>query len=114
MTYVNFGYGPTQVPKYPLPKEDHLNFLKPGSKEVVTRPVYIHEHLPPMYPLLEGEFLVDSFSYIQQTNKFLAAESDNVDVKKEENEDTTANENNLQVFKKPTELSPVENFKRPR
>lgn len=52
--YVNFGQGPTVVPKYPLPKEDHLNFLKPGSKEVVTRPVHIHEHLPPMYPLLEG------------------------------------------------------------
>lgn len=42
------------VPKYPLPKEDHLNFLKPGSKEVVTRPVHIHEHMPPMFPLLEG------------------------------------------------------------
>lgn len=54
--YVNFGQGPNLVPKYPLPKEDHLNFLKPGSKEVVTRPVHIHEHLPPMYPLLEGRF----------------------------------------------------------
>lgn len=54
--YVNFGPPPTPVPKYPLLKEDHLNFLKPGSKEVVTRPVHIHEHLPPMHPLLEGEF----------------------------------------------------------
>jgi transcription initiation factor TFIID subunit 3 len=45
--YVNFGPVPSPVPKYPIPKEDHLNFLKPGSKEVVTRPVHIHEHLLP-------------------------------------------------------------------
>lgn len=38
------------VPKYPIPKESHLNFLKPGSKEVLTRPVHIHEHLPPLNP----------------------------------------------------------------
>lgn len=56
--YVNFGQNASVVPKYPLPKEDHLNFLKPGSKEVVTRPVHIHEHLPPMYPLLEGIILL--------------------------------------------------------
>lgn len=53
--YVNFIQGPSPVPKYPIPKESHLNFLKPGSKEVLTRPVHIHEHLPPMYPLLEGK-----------------------------------------------------------
>lgn len=38
------------VPKFPAPKESNLNFLKPGSKEVVTRPVHIHEHLPPIHP----------------------------------------------------------------
>lgn len=38
------------VPKFPIPKESNLNFLKPGSKEVVTRPVHIHEHLPPIHP----------------------------------------------------------------
>lgn len=42
------------VPKYPAQKENHLNFLKPGSKEVVTRPVHIHEYLPPMYAEREG------------------------------------------------------------
>lgn len=52
--YVDFADSPSAVAKYPLPKEDHLNFLKPGSKEVVTRPVHIHEHLPPMHPVLEG------------------------------------------------------------
>lgn len=39
---------PFEVPRYPLPKESHLNFLKPGSKEVLTRPVHIPEHMPPM------------------------------------------------------------------
>lgn len=41
---------PAEVPKFPIPKESHLNFLKPGSKEVLTRPVHIHEHLPPLNP----------------------------------------------------------------
>lgn len=39
-----------EIPKYPIPKESHFNFLKPGSKEVLTRPVHIHEHLPPLNP----------------------------------------------------------------
>lgn len=41
------------VPKIPVAKESQLNFLKPGSREVVTRPVHVHEHLPPMFPELE-------------------------------------------------------------
>lgn len=45
---------PVQVSQYPVRRENHLNFLKPGSREVVTRPVYIHEHLPAMYPDTEG------------------------------------------------------------
>ncbi|XP_067015220.2 transcription initiation factor TFIID subunit 3 isoform X2 [Anabrus simplex] len=44
-----------EVPKYPIPRESHLNFLKPGSREVVTRPVHVHEHLPPMHPEMEEE-----------------------------------------------------------
>uniref|UniRef100_A0A1B6D8S1 PHD-type domain-containing protein n=2 Tax=Clastoptera arizonana TaxID=38151 RepID=A0A1B6D8S1_9HEMI len=44
-----------QVPKYPVPRESHLNLLKPGSREVVTRPVHIHEHLPAMHPQLEDD-----------------------------------------------------------
>ncbi|XP_054279774.1 transcription initiation factor TFIID subunit 3-like isoform X2 [Macrosteles quadrilineatus] len=43
------------VPKFPLERESHLNLLKPGSREVVTRPVHIHEHLPAMHPQLEEE-----------------------------------------------------------
>lgn len=42
------------IPKYPVKKDSHLNFLKPGSKEVLTRPMHIHEHLPAINPE-EGE-----------------------------------------------------------
>lgn len=42
------------VPKFPVHRESHMNFLKPGSREVVTRPVHVHEHLPAMYPDTEG------------------------------------------------------------
>lgn len=45
----------TKVPKYPLEKKSNMNFLKPGSREVVTRPVHIHEHLPAMHPELYEE-----------------------------------------------------------
>lgn len=51
--FVNFGEPPDSVPQFPVKKEDHLNFLKPGSREVVTRPVHIHEHLPPMTSTIE-------------------------------------------------------------
>lgn len=49
---VPFGH---HVPKFPVPRDSHLNFLKPGSREVVTRPVHVHEYLPPMHPELENE-----------------------------------------------------------
>ncbi|XP_017469701.1 PREDICTED: transcription initiation factor TFIID subunit 3 [Rhagoletis zephyria] len=39
-----------EVPKFPVHKNTNLNFLKPGSKEVLTRPVHIYEYLPPMLP----------------------------------------------------------------
>jgi hypothetical protein len=50
VTYVDPIIPATDVPKYPISKESHFNFLKPGSKEVLTRPVHIHEHLPPLNP----------------------------------------------------------------
>lgn len=94
VTNVTFGQPPAPVPKYPLPRESHLNFLKPGSKEVVTRPVHIHEHLPPMYPLLEGS----------------ENESEPVVAAAETEEGTP---DSGKVFKKPADVSPIE-FKRTR
>ncbi|XP_053677978.1 uncharacterized protein LOC128728381 [Anopheles nili] len=40
---------PLEVPRFPLPKESNLNFLKPGSREVLMRPVHIPEHMPPIF-----------------------------------------------------------------
>ncbi|XP_039496606.1 uncharacterized protein LOC120454923 isoform X2 [Drosophila santomea] len=36
------------VPQFPIGKSVNMNFLKPGSAETLTRPVYIFEYLPPM------------------------------------------------------------------
>jgi histone H3/H4 len=37
-----------KVPFYPVPRASKLNFLRPGSEEVLTRPVHVHEYMPPM------------------------------------------------------------------
>lgn len=47
---------PHKVPKFPIPTKSNLNIMKPGSREIVTRPVYVHEHLPTMYPEQSGKF----------------------------------------------------------
>lgn len=57
-----------KVPKLPIYKENHLNFLKPGSKEVVTRPMYVHEHLPPMHPEIKG-ILNKLFTFYKKNKK---------------------------------------------
>ncbi|KAF2369089.1 Bromodomain associated domain [Trinorchestia longiramus] len=46
---------PDPVPKFPLPRTSELNFLKPGSREILSRPLHIHEHLPPMLPDLQED-----------------------------------------------------------
>ncbi|XP_014220804.1 transcription initiation factor TFIID subunit 3 [Trichogramma pretiosum] len=100
------------VPKLPVARENHLNFLKPGSREVVTRPRHVHEHLPAMYPQDEEEY--------EQENKELDAEkmsnaSESVDL----SEDDGA-ENNTSITKNGTasddslnKASPQGIFKRP-
>ncbi|XP_021960386.1 transcription initiation factor TFIID subunit 3 isoform X3 [Folsomia candida] len=37
-----------KVPVFPVKRESKLNFLRPGSEEVLTRPVHVHEYMPPM------------------------------------------------------------------
>ena len=41
------------VPIFPQPTETRLNYLKPGSREVLHRPYHIFDYLPPMYPDME-------------------------------------------------------------
>lgn len=55
---------PHQVPKFPIPTKSNLNIMKPGSREIVTRPVYVHEHLPTMYPEQSGKTFLKIFVFI--------------------------------------------------
>lgn len=48
---------PHLLPSLPVPRTSNLNFLKPGAREILSRPIHIHEHLPPMYPEKEEEEL---------------------------------------------------------
>lgn len=49
---------PHLVPKFPIPTNSNLNIMKPGSREIVTRPVCVHEHLPTMYPEQSGKICI--------------------------------------------------------
>ncbi|XP_053968137.1 transcription initiation factor TFIID subunit 3-like isoform X2 [Anastrepha ludens] len=57
-----------EIPKFPAHKNTNLNFLKPGSTEVLTRPVHIYEYLPPMLPSDSGSLL--SAHYMQSYSSF--------------------------------------------
>ncbi|XP_025157013.1 transcription initiation factor TFIID subunit 3 isoform X1 [Harpegnathos saltator] len=90
---------PVQVPQYPVRRENHLNFLKPGSREVVTRPVHVHEHLPAMYPDTEEEYIVDKNESLTNGITDLTPSSGT----------SSSNSNNTS----PHRLSPQGIFKRP-
>ncbi|KAI9557157.1 hypothetical protein GHT06_016964 [Daphnia sinensis] len=65
------------VAAIPVPREQSLNFLKPGSHEVLSRPVHIHEHLPPMqHIVLDDEKASADYSEITET---LSGAQDNVE-----------------------------------
>lgn len=67
------------VPKYPLPKSSNLNFLKPGSKEVVSRPIHIHEHLPPMLPPEEESNLSQELPDIEDSINIKIENTDTIE-----------------------------------
>lgn len=48
---------PHSLPLLNLPGKTSLNTIKPGSREIFTRPIHIHEHLPTIYavPVKEEE-----------------------------------------------------------
>lgn len=58
----------SDLPKYPVPREHHLNFLKPGSHEVLSRPLHIYEYLPPMAVITEEEEQI-AISNIPEANE---------------------------------------------
>ncbi|XP_076224873.1 TBP-associated factor 3 isoform X2 [Nomia melanderi] len=90
---------PIAVPKFPVRRENHLNFLKPGSREVVTRPVHIHEHLPAMYPNTEEDYVTEKTETLMNGSSDLSSSNG------------TSGNNSLNVS--PHRMSPQVVFKRP-
>ncbi|XP_017051393.2 uncharacterized protein LOC108095031 isoform X2 [Drosophila ficusphila] len=63
------------VPQFPIKKTMNMNFLKPGSAETLTRPVYIFEYLPPMQRTESREIQLDTqnkFSQQREKSEFEA------------------------------------------
>ncbi|XP_044316492.1 transcription initiation factor TFIID subunit 3 isoform X2 [Drosophila rhopaloa] len=58
------------VPEYPIRKAVNMNFLKPGSAETLTRPVYIFEYLPPMQDPETREIQADAQKGFSQKREF--------------------------------------------
>ncbi|XP_076641348.1 TBP-associated factor 3 isoform X2 [Halictus rubicundus] len=90
---------PMTVPKFPIRRDSHLNFLKPGSREVVTRPMHVHEHLPAMYPNTEEDYITEKSETLLNGSSDLSS-----------NNGTSGN-NSMNVS--PHRISPQVVFKRP-
>ena len=44
------------VPKFPAKSDTNLNFLKPGSREVLVRKMHVQDYFPPMHAELEDDY----------------------------------------------------------
>lgn len=107
---------PAPVPseKFPKPKESNLNFLKPGSHEVVTRPMHVHEHLPPMYPEKERDTPVVAGTVEIRQNGIDNVDNSNATCTSPEISVTDSPDKNKEIFKRPTDPVSLPNSKRPR
>lgn len=105
---------PIPVDKFPKPKESNLNFLKPGSHEVVTRPMHVHEHLPPMYPEKERDTPAVAGTVEIQQNGVENNETGTVACASPEISVTDSPEKPKDIFKRPTDPVSLPNSKRPR
>lgn len=105
---------PVTSEKFPKPKESNLNFLKPGSHEVVTRPMHVHEHLPPMYPEKERDTPVVAGTVEIHQNGIDNVDNSNATCTSPEISVTDSPDKNKDIFKRPTDPVSVPNSKRPR
>lgn len=104
---------PVKTERFPKPKESNLNFLKPGSHEVVTRPMHVHEHLPPMYPEKERDTpAVAGTVEIHQNG--IDGNEVNTTCTSPEISVTDSPEKPKDIFKRPTDPVLLANSKRPR
>lgn len=105
---------PVTSEKFPKPKESNLNFLKPGSHEVVTRPMHVHEHLPPMYPEKERDTPAVAGTVEIRQNGIDNVDNSNATCTSPEISVTDSPDKNKEIFKRPTDPVSVPNSKRPR
>lgn len=105
---------PVNSVNFPKPKESSLNFLKPGSHEVVTRPMHVHEHLPPMYPEKERDTPAVAGTVEIRQNGFDNVDTVNSICTSPEISVTDSPEKSKDLFKRPTDPVSMPNNKRPR
>lgn len=105
---------PVNVDKFPRLKESNLNFLKPGSHEVVTRPMHVHEHLPPMYPEKERDTPVVADTVEIRQNGIDVVGTSNPTCTSPEISVTDSPEKPKDLFKRPIDPVSLPNSKRPR
>ncbi|XP_075985024.1 TBP-associated factor 3 [Anticarsia gemmatalis] len=105
---------PVTSEKFPKPKESNLNFLKPGSHEVVTRPMHVHEHLPPMYPEKERDTPAVAGTVEIRQNGIDNVDNSNATCTSPEISVTDSPDKNKDIFKRPTDPVSLPNSKRPR
>lgn len=105
---------PINVEKFPKPKESNLNFLKPGSHEVVTRPMHVHEHLPPMYPERERDTPVVADTIEIRQNGIDLPSTSTTTCQSPEISVTDSPEMPKDIFKRPIDPVSQPNSKRPR
>ncbi|XP_028027747.1 transcription initiation factor TFIID subunit 3 [Bombyx mandarina] len=105
---------PVNSVKFPKPKESNLNFLKPGSHEVVTRPMHVHEHLPPMYPEKERDTPAVAGTIEIHQNGIDNVTSNNTICTSPEISVTDSPEKPKEIFKRPIDPVSLPNSKRPR
>ncbi|KAJ0172341.1 hypothetical protein K1T71_012314 [Dendrolimus kikuchii] len=105
---------PVTTEQFPKPKDSNLNFLKPGSHEVVTRPMHVHEHLPPMYPEKERDTPAVAGTIEIRQNGIDNIDNGNAMCTSPEISVTDSPEKPKDIFKRPTDPISLPNSKRPR
>lgn len=105
---------PVNIDKFPKHKESNLNFLKPGSHEVVTRPMHVHEHLPPMYPEKERDTPLVADTVEIRQNGIDSVGTSNATCTSPEISVTDSPEKSKDIFKRPIDPVSLPNSKRPR
>ncbi|XP_063358328.1 transcription initiation factor TFIID subunit 3-like [Cydia amplana] len=105
---------PVPVEKFPRPKDSNLNFLKPGSHEVVTRPMHVHEHLPPMYPEKERDTPIVADTIEIRQNGIDTVETFSTTCTSPEISVTDSPKKSKDIFKRPIDPVSLPNSKRPR